>query len=156
MKKIKYTDLDISLEEWKKAIREVSEVMKTIERLQDYLYKIEKKRGPEDNDNVFRFRLRFDAENPLCKVHFPSSPVIPVSCLIEIARELANEITGKELKLTIAEDMLFYHYIDPVRIPVVEITLQLDDETPSLFKIDTSITDDTRVLATMKLNFIEK
>ena len=74
--------------------------------LKDSLYKV-----LSIGDNVAEIELILD--NKIYKAHFPGKPITPGVCIIGICRELAEEITGRSLKLIAAKDIKYQSLLTP-------------------------------------------
>lgn len=72
----------------------------------------------------FSVHLKLNAEHPVFKGHFPGNPVTPGVCMMQIIKELTEEITGTELFLTNAGNVKFMALINPEINP--ELRLDLD------------------------------
>ncbi|WP_294213477.1 3-hydroxyacyl-ACP dehydratase [uncultured Chryseobacterium sp.] len=76
-----------------------------------------------DNGN-FTARIILNKDHDIFKGHFPSNPVTPGVCMMQIVKELTEECTGSQLFLKSASNVKFMAIINPFETP--ELTLQLD------------------------------
>jgi len=72
--------------------------------LEDNFYRI-LSRSVEDCGIVFTVAL--DPGHRIYKAHFPGYPVTPGVCLVEMAVEMASEISGRKLSLCGAKEIKF-------------------------------------------------
>ena len=77
-----------------------------------------------------------DAENYLCTItlnpqhpifegHFPNNPITPGVCMMQIIKNITEEITGKELFLEKTANVKFMALINPQEHPSLQLTLTI-------------------------------
>ena len=77
-----------------------------------------------------------DAENYLCTIilnpqhpifegHFPNNPITPGVCMMQIIKNITEEITGKELFLEKTANVKFMALINPQQHPTLQLTLTI-------------------------------
>ena len=91
-----------------------------------------------------------DAENYLCtltlnpqhaifKGHFPGNPITPGVCMMQIVKNLTEQITGHQLQLTQMLNVKFTALINPELHPFLQLSLSLQTQDGQvLVKSDTS------------------
>lgn len=65
------------------------------------------------------FKVELDKEHFIYKAHFPENPITPGVCIIQMAQELMELVTGKELVLDTVANVKYIQVISPVEDPVV-------------------------------------
>lgn len=75
-------------------------------------------------DNSFSIYIRLNEKHPVFEGHFPGNPVTPGVCMMQIIKELTEEITGSVLFLKNASNVKFMALINPEINP--ELKLDLD------------------------------
>lgn len=85
--------------------------------------------------NVATFDLRLNPEDTIYKAHFPSMPITPGVCLVQIAQELFSICVGKFCRINKAKNVKFTAMLTPLEAPEIEaiingITLSDCDEHP--------------------------
>src|SRR5690349_616870 len=68
--------------------------------------------------------LEINAHHPLFEGHFPGQPVVPGVCMMQMIKELLEEVTGKPTNLSLAHEMKFLAVIDPLQNNRVQATLK--------------------------------
>lgn len=58
-------------------------------------------------------KVKFRKDHPIFKGHFPSNPVVPGVCLIQIIKELVEKNQNKDLRLTRADNVKFLNMVNP-------------------------------------------
>ena len=91
-----------------------------------------------------------DAENYLCTItlnpqhpifegHFPNNPITPGVCMMQIVKNLTEQITGHQLQLTQMLNVKFTALINPELHPFLQLSLSLQTQDGQvLVKSDTS------------------
>ncbi|MDO4726858.1 MAG: hypothetical protein Q4A56_06540 [Porphyromonadaceae bacterium] len=77
----------------------------------------------DKENNKATFGIRFNAENVIYKAHFPSKPVTPGVCLIQIAQELLARCTGVFCNLKKVKNIKFTTLLDPITSPEIAVSL---------------------------------
>ena len=119
--------IDISLKERKEAIHSVSKIKNEFVSLQHNLYIIENKKII--NENVYRYRINFIEECQIFKVHFPSQPIVPGSCIVDIVKELIEDFQNQKMALKEANNICFYSLLSPITDPVLDFYFE-EEELP--------------------------
>jgi len=83
----------------------------------DNLYSIVRQDIAED---VATFGLRLDADSVIYKAHFPSKPVTPGVCLIQIAEELFSISKAEAFEIERVKNVKFVSLLDPIASPEIE------------------------------------
>lgn len=76
------------------------------------------------SDQSYQVDLTLNARHEIFKGHFPGNPVTPGVGMMQIIKELTEEITGKKLFLTNASNVKFMALINPEATP--DLKLELD------------------------------
>lgn len=144
----------LTLEEWKKAIHHVSDLKKNMDKLEGQLYHIVSLKS-EDN-NHYCFSIAFNSHCAIYIFHFPSSPITPVSCFIEIAHELIERFLGMELTLKMVNDLQVIMPHNPIENPDVDFEFNVinqheQKEDDEMYKVELIIKKDNSTFATMTL-----
>ena len=77
-----------------------------------------------------KFRLSLLEDCPVFKGHFPGFPVLPGASIIEIVRELASGMAGREICFSAMRSVKFMRMISPE--DSLSVTLDMDTENSSL------------------------
>ena len=67
--------------------------------------------------------LSINAGHKIFDGHFPGQPVVPGVCMMQMVKELVENITGKKTNLVKAHDLKFLAVIDPVKNNNIQATL---------------------------------
>ena len=69
------------------------------------------------------------------KGHFPGNPVTPGVCMMQIIKELAQEITKSSLVMTSSSNVKFMALINPDVNPKLKLDLEISGDAPTEFKV---------------------
>ncbi|MCG2460168.1 3-hydroxyacyl-ACP dehydratase [Flavobacteriaceae bacterium F89] len=69
-------------------------------------------------------QIAIDKDHEIFKGHFPGNPVMPGVCMIQIIKELTEEVVGEKLFLSVSSNIKFMAIINPEIHP--DLTLVLD------------------------------
>jgi len=72
--------------------------------------------------------LEIDASHKIFEGHFPGQPVVPGVCMMQMLKEIMEEVTGEKLNLVKAHEMKFLAVIDPVINNIISATLKYSKE----------------------------
>lgn len=68
-----------------------------------------------------------NAQHDIFKGHFPGNPVTPGVCMIQIIKELTQQITGQELMMKQATNVKFMALINPETDPELKLELEIKE-----------------------------
>ena len=89
--------------------------------------------------NTYLCTLTLNAEHPIFKGHFPNNPVTPGVCMMQIVKNLTEQITGHQLQLTQMLNVKFTALINPELYAFLQLSLSLQiQDGQVLVKSDTS------------------
>lgn len=106
-------------------------------------------------DNTATANITINKDHIIFKGHFPGNPVMPGVCMMQIIKEITENIVKKKLFMQSANNIKFMAIINPFNTP--ELELQLDIiETDEGYKVKNfSSFEDTMALKSTT-NFIVK
>ncbi|MGJ7030685.1 3-hydroxyacyl-ACP dehydratase [Niabella hirudinis] len=78
----------------------------------------------ENHSGAVSATIGLNVQHQIFEGHFPGQPVLPGVCMMQIAKELAEEATGKKLFLNNAAQCKFLSMVDPQKTP--ELTAVID------------------------------
>lgn len=78
-------------------------------------------------DGLHKVSIVLNAGHDIFKGHFPGNPVTPGVCMMQITKELAEEIIAKKLFLTSASNVKFMAIINPVETPELLLELKIEE-----------------------------
>lgn len=88
----------------------------------------------EESANSYRIRILLNPDHEIFKGHFPDNPVTPGVCMLQIIKDLTEDITSRKLFLTSASNVKFMAIINPEEQPLLDLILEIS-ETDEGFKV---------------------
>ena len=91
--------------------------------------------------------VSLNREHDIFKGHFPGNPVTPGVCMMQIIKELSQEILGSALFMTNSSNVKFMARINPDINPVLRLELEISGDLETGIKVkNTTSFDDTVAL----------
>ena len=90
-------------------------------QLKNDFYQIESERNTEKG---FLYQLKLNASHFIYEAHFPSHPITPGVCVVQIALELLSQQLQKRLEITKVNNLKFVSILSPVDTPEVVYDFQ--------------------------------
>lgn len=76
-----------------------------------------------DENGVIKAVLGVNADSAILKGHFPGHPVVPGACMLQITKEVLEDVLQTPLRLKKADQLKFMTMIDPANAPHVELDI---------------------------------
>ena len=83
------------------------------------------------SDQKFVATILLNEKHEIFKGHFPGNPVTPGVCMMQIIKELTQNVTGFSLQLKSSSNVKFMALINPEETPELRLELEIlpnDDE----------------------------
>lgn len=77
------------------------------------------------SDTKYLATITLNAKHEVFKGHFPGNPVTPGVCMMQIIKELTQEITGFSLQLKSSNNVKFMALINPEETPELKLELEI-------------------------------
>jgi len=117
--------------------------------LKDF-YKINDLTVVDNNATVF---ITINKNHEIFKGHFPGNPITPGVCMIQIIKELTEEITDKKLFMKSSSNIKFMAIINPFETPDLVLTLDIT-KTDEGYKVKNISKFEDTVAIKLTANFI--
>jgi 3-hydroxyacyl-[acyl-carrier-protein] dehydratase len=72
-----------------------------------------------------RFQIEINPNHPIFPGHFPGQPVLPGVCLIQIGKELIENIVHRKLFLHKGSNIKFLNVVDPRAHPIISFDIKI-------------------------------
>jgi 3-hydroxyacyl-[acyl-carrier-protein] dehydratase len=118
--------------------------------LKNSLYTIE---GQQSQEGTVSYDIRLHSHHFIYQAHFPGEPITPGVCIIQIAKELLEDVVGERLLIQAVKNVKFLHVISPVEMPHITYVFEkiTFDDTMKTTKVVALVNHDDTPLA--KLSF---
>lgn len=119
--------------------------------LKNQLYQIERQQVAEESAT---FDVSLNAGCFIYKAHFPGNPITPGVCIVQIAKELLEEVVSMPLEISEVKDVKFLSILSPVDNQEVsflftDIARQTADDKPLVVKSKVSVQWNSNVFTTI-------
>ena len=105
-------------------------------------------------DNKHLALIYINAEHEVFKGHFPGNPIMPGVCMMQIIKELTEQISGCSLFMQSLSNVKFMALINPFNTPELRLELDISTTDTDLLKVkNATYFNDTLAL---KLNSVYK
>lgn len=97
--------------------------------------------------NQYVATILINEKHIVFKGHFPDNPIMPGVCMMQIIKELTEQITGGSLVMQKLVDVKFTALINPFLTPELRLELEINSTDAGLVKVkNTSYFNDTLAL----------
>ncbi|RYY10152.1 MAG: 3-hydroxyacyl-ACP dehydratase [Chitinophagaceae bacterium] len=96
-------------------------------------------RSYEPGDLSLKAMIEFDPAHPIFKGHFPTVPVVPGVCMMQIIKEFFEKHSGRTVRLTKVPLMKFLSLINPMETPMVLVALNYTKADDTSFQVTASL-----------------
>jgi 3-hydroxyacyl-[acyl-carrier-protein] dehydratase len=83
----------------------------------------------------YNVAIRIDASHEIFNGHFPGNPVMPGVCMMQIIKEITEEIVERELVLQSLTNVKFMALINPDHNPELDLELEITTADNGLIKV---------------------
>ena len=87
-------------------------------------YEIGSKEASEDNKS-FNIEIKVNNTHPIFKGHFPDNPVMPGVCMLQIIKEITEEIVASKLFMQKCTNVKFMALINPEINDILQIQMSV-------------------------------
>lgn len=112
--------------------------------LKDF-YKINSK-GKTKNQNTFSFEIEINKDHPIFEGHFPDNPVMPGVCMMQIIKEITEDIVGAKLFMEKCSNVKFMAVINPRINSILNLEIKIFEEDSKVIVKNTTNFEDTLAL----------
>lgn len=103
--------------------------------LNDFYFVLNK----ESTDAAVSASIEFNNDHRIFEGHFPGTPIVPGVCMLQIVRELTEQVTNTKLLISEGDNIKFLNMIDPRQNNVVQVDVTFK-RSSGRYAISASIT----------------
>lgn len=108
----------------------------------------------QTEDNIVKALLELNAKHLIFTGHFPGQPVVPGACMMQMVKEIAERVTGKEMRLVKADNMKFLAVIIPAENKMIQMELKLSARENGETGVDAQLLNNTTLFFKFKGLFV--
>ncbi len=98
--------------------------------------------------------IRINSDHKIFEGHFPGQPVVPGVCMMQMIKEIVEEVLGKETNLVKASDLKFLAVINPRENNLVHASIKMNADESGAINITASIFKDELIHFKFKGTFV--
>lgn len=106
----------------------------------------------QKENGAYEVRISLNPSHDIFKGHFPGNPVTPGVCMMQIIKEITENITQKTLFLKSASNIKFMAIINPNETPDLVLDLNIDQKEDEIKVKNTTSFGETIALK-MSVNY---
>lgn len=95
--------------------------------------------------NNIRSRLKVNADDPIFMGHFPSLPVVPGVCMLQMVKEQLEDHLGQSLTLLRAANLKFLAVINPLENSELTTQISYSKDVEGVLTAEASISDGEKI-----------
>jgi 3-hydroxyacyl-[acyl-carrier-protein] dehydratase len=98
--------------------------------------------------------LYINSNHKIFEGHFPNQPVVPGVCMMQMVKEILEQVIGKETNLVQAADMKFLAVINPLENNLINASIKYAADETGAINIAASLFKDELVHFKCKAKFV--
>jgi 3-hydroxyacyl-[acyl-carrier-protein] dehydratase len=102
------------------------------------------------------YTIALNPEHFIYRAHFPENPITPGVCIIQIIKELAEEILKQRLFLKEVINTKFLNVINPLENNEIMISVSVTSEGDKVHKIGAVVSDKNNQFSKLSLLFVNQ
>jgi len=101
----------------------------------------------DKGEGRYRVAVVLNKDHAIFKGHFPGNPVTPGACMLQVVKELTQDILGMKLMMTSVANVKFMALINPEKNPELLLELEIDSTEEEQIKVkNTTLFEDVTAL----------
>lgn len=105
---------------------------------------------PQTDGNTSKTTITLNAGHQIFEGHFPGQPVVPGVCMMQMVKEVLENITGTKTQLLKAGDMKFLAILNPHVTPTAGLQITSIANNDDTLKVDAIIQHEDTVFFKFK------
>ena len=122
-------------------------------KLKDNFFNIKE---TSQTEKGFDFHVELKPEHPIYQAHFPENPITPGVCIIQIVKELSEEVLQRKLFLKQIHNVKFLNVINPLENKEVTFSISISSDDEDVYKTSATVSNNGNQFAKLSLLFINK
>jgi 3-hydroxyacyl-[acyl-carrier-protein] dehydratase len=102
------------------------------------------------------YTIALNPDHFIYRAHFPKNPITPGVCIIQIVKELSEEILSRELFLKKINNVKFLNVVNPLENKEVMFSVSVSSEEEGAYKVGAVVSHANNQFAKLSLLFINQ
>jgi 3-hydroxyacyl-[acyl-carrier-protein] dehydratase len=108
----------------------------------------------ESADSSLKAEIRINKSHKIFEGHFPSIPIVPGVCMMQMIKEIMEQQVHHKLKLRDGDNVKFLSVINPTEHSEVQADIQHQNEQDGSIKINASLFAGTIIFFKIKATLV--
>lgn len=97
------------------------------------------------------YSIKLNSNHEIFRAHFPGNPIVPGVCIIQIVKELAEDVCGRKLAIRTVKNLKFLQILSPIEHPEVSFEVNVTVQDISLFEVKAVVSLSDLIFTKMSL-----
>lgn len=93
----------------------------------------------ESADGLLKASISIDKSHKIFEGHFPTIPIVPGVCMMQMIKEIIEQKLNRKLMLTEGDNIKFLSVINPTQHSEVDADIQYQEESEGSVKINATL-----------------
>ena len=102
------------------------------------------------------YTIALNPDHFIYRAHFPKNPITPGVCIIQIVKELSEEILSRELFLKKINNVKFLNVVNPLENKEVTFSVSVSSEEEGAYKVGAVVSHANNQFAKLSLLFVNQ
>jgi 3-hydroxyacyl-[acyl-carrier-protein] dehydratase len=104
-------------------------------------------------DDKYTAHIVINAGHEVFKGHFPGNPVTPGVCMMQIIKELTQQVVSSPLTMKSASNIKFMALINPEKTPKLRLDLEISETPEGIVKVKNTTCFDETIALKLSCNY---
>jgi len=108
----------------------------------------------EKSVSSIRYHINLIADSVIFKSHFPSEPIMPGACIVQLVNELFELWTGQEAEIQRINNLKFLSPVSPAIVSTLDVFLVVNQQDLGTMHLKAVISAGEKVFSRMSLELV--
>jgi 3-hydroxyacyl-[acyl-carrier-protein] dehydratase len=99
----------------------------------------------QKENNSYKIMLELNAMHRIFEGHFPGQPVVPGACMLQMVKEVTENILNKKVQLTKADNLKFLELINPNEHRTLQMSLAFNISEDGIVNVSANLSNGSSV-----------
>ena len=110
----------------------------------------------QNENGIIKASIEINAKHKIFEGHFPGQPIVPGVCMLQISKEIVEQVLGYSIQLQSADHLKFLAFINPVENNCLNAELQYNMLPEETIRVNATLLDSKTTYFKFKGIFIPK
>ncbi len=109
----------------------------------------------EISENKFSYKIELNKDSEIFKGHFPDRPVLPGVCMIQMTKDVVENMFNVNLFMKSTSNVKFMAIINPFIHPIVTMIIEISGDLDTEIKVKNTTSFDETIALKMTNTFVK-